>query len=284
MQKTNYIQFKKQRELGDILTVTFKFIRENYKALFRNILKVTGPFFLIMVAALGYYTWSVAGSPFEALSNGFGNFIISFSVLAFALLLFYSALYGTVFHYIKSYVENDGAVVDEAVKQGVQEDFLKLLLLFFLTGILILAGLVLFVIPGIYVMVPLSLAAAILVFKRYSVTDAISYSFDLVKNHWWMTFLTLLVIMMLVYIIGLVFQIPLIIYMIVKTFTMVQEGSVADPSAFTDWPFLVLNVISSVIQYLLSVISVIAIGFIYFNLNEHKNLTGTFETIENLGN
>lgn len=284
MQNTNYIQFKKQRELGDILTVTFKFLRENYKPLFRNIFKVVGPFFLIMVAALGYYTWSVAGSPFEALTAGFGNFLVSFSVLAIALLLFYSALYGTIFHYIKSYMENGGIIVDEDIKQGVQQDFLKLLLLFFIVGILTLAGLVLFIIPGIYVMVPLSLAAAILVFQKFSVTEAISYSFDLVKNYWWMTFLTLIVIMILVYIIGLVFQIPLIIYMIVKTFTMVQEGSVADPSSFTDWPFIVLNVFSSVIQYLLSIISGIAIAFIYFNLNEHKNLTGTFETIENLGN
>lgn len=264
--------------------MTFKFLRENYKSMFRNILKVAGPFFLIMVAALGYYTWSVAGSPFEALTSGFGNFLISFLVLAFALLLFYSALYGTIFHFIKSYIENNGNVVDEEVKQGVHQDFLKLLLMFFITGILVVAGLVLFIIPGIYIMVPLSLAAAILVFQRFSVTDAISYSFDLVKNHWWMTFLTLIVVMMLVYIIGLVFQIPLIVYMVIKTFTMVQEGSVADPSSFNDWPFIVLNVFSSVIQYLLSVISVIAIAFIYFNLNEHKNLTGTFETIENLGN
>lgn len=283
-QVSNYIRFKKQRELGDILTVTFKFIRENYRQLFRNIIKLVTPFFLILVAALSYYTFTVVGGPLEAITTGVANFLISFSILAAALLLFYAALYGTILHYIKSYVENKGVVNDDQVKQGVQQDYLKLVLLSLISAILLIAGLMLFVIPGIYLMVPLSMAVAILVFKECSASEALSYSFDLIKNHWWMTFLTLLVVWLLVYIIGLVFQVPLIIYMVIKTFTMVQEGSTADPSAFTDWPFLVLNVLSSLIQYLLSTITIISLAFIYFNLDEHKNLTGTFETIDNLGN
>jgi succinate dehydrogenase/fumarate reductase cytochrome b subunit len=120
------IQFKKQRELGEILTDTFKFIRENYKLLLSYIFKTTGPFFLILVIAVGYYTYSVAGntfaSPFE---SGIGNFIISFLILIGALLLFYSALYGTILHYIKLYISNDGKVPETEVKAGVQKDFLN---------------------------------------------------------------------------------------------------------------------------------------------------------------
>lgn len=99
-----------------------------------------------------------------------------------------------------------------------------------------------------------------------------------------MTFITLIVIYLLVYVIGLVFQVPLIIYTIIKTLAMVSEGSISDPSSNSDWVFITLNVFASVIQYLLSTISIIALAFIYFNLNEHKNLTGTFETIDKLGN
>lgn len=284
MQTKNYIQFKKQRELGDILTVTFKFIRENYKPLFRLMIRIVGPYFLILLAALSYYTYSIAGSPLQAISSGFGNFLISFLILAAALLLFYAALYGTVLHYIRSYSLHHGAVKEDEVKEGVQEDFFNLILLSIVSAILIIAGLIVFILPGIYLIVPLSLASAIMVFKRYSVTESLGYCFELIKDHWWMTFVTLLVVWLLVYIIGLVFQMPLLIYMFVKAFTMVQEGSAANPEAFTDWPFLVLNVISSLIQYLLSTITIISVAFIYFNLNEHKNLTGTFEAIENLGN
>lgn len=283
MHNEQTIQFKKQRELGDIITDTFRFIRENYKLLLSYIFKTTGPFFLILVIAVGYYTYSVAGSPFESISGGIGNFIVSFTVLMGALLLFYAALYGTILHYIKIYISNKGVVPEDQLKTGVQKDFFKLLLLSFLSGILVVAGMILFVIPGIYLLVPLSVAGAVLVFKEYSVSESISYCFTLVKDHWWMTFITLFVILILVYIIGLVFQVPLIIYTIIKTFTAVQEGSMASPELFRDWIFIALQIISSIIQYLLSIITIIAIAFIYFNLNEHKHLTGTYETIEKLG-
>ncbi len=283
MHNDQSIQFKKQREIGDIITDTFKFIRENYKLLLSYILKTTGPFFLILVLAVGYYTYSVAGSPFENFSGGIGNFIVSFLVMVGALLLFYSALYGTILHYIKIYISNKGTVPEAEVKAGVQRDFFKLLLLSFLSGILIIAGFILLVIPGIFVLVPLSIAGAVLVFKNYSVSESISYCFTLVKDHWWITFITLFIIGILVYIIGLVFQVPLIIYTVIKTLTAVQEGSMANPELFRDWIFISLQIFSSIIQYLLSIITIIAIAFIYFNLNEHKHLTGTYETIEKLG-
>ena len=52
---------------------------------------------------------------------------------------------------------------------------------------------------------------------------------------------------------------------------------------FQDPVFLFLNMISTLAQFLLNLISVIAAAFIYFNLNEKKNFTGTYERIENLG-
>lgn len=94
---------------------------------------------------------------------------------------------------------------------------------------------------------------------------------------------SIIVIWLLVYVIGLIFQIPLIIYTFIKMFSVAQEGSLADPASYSDWVFILLNVVSSLIQYLLSSIFVIALAFIYFNLNEHKNLTGTYETIDKLG-
>ncbi len=284
MENHRYIEFKQQRELGDIISVTFQFIRENYKQLFEHIYKMVGPFFILVIAAVGYYTYSVAGNPLEAITGASGNFLISFPILAVSLLLFYAALYGTILNYIKTYVYNEGKVDETEIKQGVQQDFFKLFLLFVLSGIFVIAGMILFILPGIYLMVPLALAGAILVFKDFSVTESIAYSFSLVKDHWWMTFITLIVIWLLVYIIGLIFQVPLIIYTLVKTFTVVQEGAASDPEASSDWIFITLNVLASVIQYLLSTITVIAVAFIYFNLNEHKNLTGTYETIDKLGN
>lgn len=282
--QNDYIQFKKQRELGEIISVTFKFLRENYKSLINSIKQVVAPTFILLIAALAYYTYSVAGNPIRLMEEISGDFFISIFILAVTLILFYASLYGTIFHYIKSYIKNNGNVDADEIKTGAQEDLGKLFLILIISAVLIFTGMILFIIPGIYLMVPLSLATAVFVFNNMSVGDSISHGFSLIKNHWWTTFFSIVVIWLLVYVIGLIFQLPLIIYTFIKMFSVAQEGSLADPSSYSDWVFILLNVVSSVIQYLLSSIFVIALAFIYFNLNEHKNLTGTYETIDKLGN
>ena len=278
-----YIQFKKQRELGEIINVTFKFLRENYKALIKSLTQVVAPTFILLIAALAYYNYTVAGNPLAAMEGNSEEFLISFFILAVTLLLFYASLYGTILHYIRSYIENNGTVDEAEIKTGAQDDLGKLFMVFIISAVIVFSGMILFIIPGIYLMVPFSLVAAVLVFNKMSLGDSISYGFSLVKDHWWTTFFSIVVIWLLVYVIGLVFQLPLIIYTFVKMFAVVQEGSLADPVSYSDWIFILLNVFSSVIQYLLSSIFVIALAFIYFNLNEHKNLTGTYETIDKLG-
>lgn len=282
--ESNYIQFKKQRELGEIITITFKFIRENYKKLFSLLVQFAGPSFLLMVAALVYYSYSVPNNIMEVMDFSSGNFLIGFFILLITLVVFYASLYTTIFHYIRSYVDHQGQAEESEVKAGFKNDFSKMILLLIITGILMIAGFVLFIIPGIYLMVPFSIAGAIMVFKQMGISDSISYSFNLIKDNWWMTFITIIVMGILVYVISLVFQVPLIIYTIIKMMAVVQEGSAAGVFDNRDWILITLQVISSVIQYTLSIISIIAVAFIYFNLNEEKNLTGTFERIDNLGN
>lgn len=279
----NYIQFKQKRELGEIINATFKFIRENYKPLFKYLVSLVGPSFILLIAALSYYTYTVPASILQSMDFSSGDFIIGFALLALTLLIYYSYLYATIYHYIKSYMKHEGETDETEIRTGVKNDFGKLLILFFVSAIIMFAGFVLFIIPGIYLFVPLSLVSAIMIFKQTNLTDTISYAFTLIKDNWWMTFITLIVTGLLVYIIGLVFQIPLIIYTLVKMMTMVQEGSAADMALDSDWVLIVLQVLASLIQYILYSISVIVIAFIYFSLNEEKNLTGTFEQIDNLG-
>lgn len=281
--QNNYIQFKQKRELGEIINATFKFIRENYKTLFKYLVSLVGPSFILLVAALSYYTYSVPANIFQSMDFSSGDFIIAFFVLALTLLIYYSYLYATIYHYIKSYMKHDGETDETEIRAGVKNDFGRLLILFLVSAILMFAGFILFVIPGIYLFVPLSIVSAIMIFKQTNLTDTISYAFTLIKDNWWMTFITLIVTGLLVYIIGLVFQIPLIVYTLVKMITMVQEGSAAEMASYSDWVLIVLQVLASLIQYILYSISVIVIAFIYFSLNEEKNLTGTFEQIDNLG-
>lgn len=279
----NYLQFKKQRELGEIISDTFKFLRESYKPLFKMIFKLVALPFALLVLATAYYSYSLPASFFQAVDFSSGNFIIAFAVLIIAYVVFYASFYAAIYHFIKSYINHQGIAVEEEVTAGFKKHFGSLLGLYIINAILIGVGLLLLVIPGIYLSIPLSLAGAVMVFKNLSIKETIKYCLELINGNWWMTFITIIIISLLVYVIGLIFQLPLIVYTIIKVITFSQEGSVAEVDPSSDWIMIVLQVFSSLIQHLLSVITVIALAFIYFNLNEEKHLTGTFEKIDSIG-
>ena len=281
-----YIEFKKQRELGEILSVTFKFLRENYKAAGKIFIKLVGPAFILLIAAVTYYAWSTMGATF--ISNvglNTSDFIISAGLMMLAYILYISSMTGTVYHIILSYINNNGKIISSEVAAGLKSDFGKILLVTIISWILIFAGTLLFIIPGIYVAIPVSLATAILVFRRNNVMDSISESFQLIRDNWWNTFATLFCIGIIVYLISLVFQLPAIFYFMFKAFVSASEnsGSGSIEGVFGTG-YIIINVITSIIQYLVYSITPIGVAFVYFNLNEKQNFTGTYETIQNLGN
>ena len=57
----------------------------------------------------------------------------------------------------------------------------------------------------------------------------------------------------------------------------------ANMNSFMDPIYIILNLINYLANFLLNLISIIGSAFIYFNLNEKKNLTGTFERIGSIG-
>ena len=283
------IQFKQQRELGGILSDTFKFLRHNGKQLFGLVLLIAGPALLILVLAYVYYMQTVFGNFGSMAPNpiftpgGFGlSMFLALLLLILAGVVFYALLYGTVLHFIESYIKNDGTVLKGEVTAGVRKNFWGLLGLSLLVALMVGIGLVICFLPGIYLGVALACVYAIYVFEKRDVMDSISYSFELIKGEWWITFATFLVIFLLYYFVLMIFQMPQYIYFFIKGFSMSQNMS-SDPMEMFDWGYIVLSAIGIIAQYLLFTIIVISTAFVYYNLNERKNFTGTMEAIDSIG-
>jgi len=278
------INFLKRRELGEILNDTFKFIRNEFKPLFGLILKTAGLALLVVVIAYVFYARSLAdisdfrgGSDFAFIGMG-----ISGLVMFVAIIIFYALLYGTILHYIKSYIKNKGVVVKEEVINGLKRNFWSILGLMILVFLMSFVGFVFCLIPGIYLATVLSTTYSIHVFEKRPVSDSISYSFDLIKGEWWITFATLLVIGIIYYIVIIIVQVPQTVYFLAKDFTMAEQLS-GDPAMMTDWGGIILTSMGLIVQYMMQTLLVISTIFLYFNLNEKKNFTGTMETIESIG-
>lgn len=288
--KSNYIEFKKQRELGEILSDTFAFFRNEFKPFFNTFFKIVGPFLAVMVVSLVLYLY-FAGNTFNLLLLDSSMDVANFTTIALLGLVYilsivavYTMSQSTVLHYIKSYSNGKGNTNFETIRKEVYDTFWSFIGLGIMVGLSCLVGFMLCIIPGIYLYVPLSLAFCILVFNRMNASDAYSYSFNLVKDEWWMTFATIFIIGIIIGIATYVFAIPTAIYQWIKMGIFsgeIDAEGVMD--IFKDPIYILLNVIGTVAQFLLNLIGIIAGAFIYFNLNEKKNFTGTYERIENLG-
>lgn len=290
------IKFQKERDLGEVLSDTFGFIRMNYKSLFQVIYKVVGPVMLVMLLSYFAYNYVVFKGSADIFSAEFerhmaditSKFAVTFFLgIMFILMvsvLFYAIFYAAINFAVQSYIENDGEINVPEVADKVKQQWMNFFSLAFIAGAMVIFGLFLCFAPGIYLFVPLSLVFSIMVFKQEGVRESITYSFKLIKNNWWMSFLILLLMIIIFYIGASVFQLPAVIYSLVKTMTFVQSsGDMSALSHIYDWPYLILTLIGSLAQFVLYVFFIVATVFLYFSLDEKRNRTGAFQTIEKLG-
>ncbi|MCB0474677.1 MAG: hypothetical protein KDC69_03325, partial [Flavobacteriaceae bacterium] len=117
METTNYIEFKKERDLGAIISDTFKFIRHNWKTYFLTLIKISYPALLFFLASLILYLYFI-GDIYSGIGNiednseYFGSnlivLIIAVIFMLISLVVLYALIQGSTLNYMKSYVNNFG--------------------------------------------------------------------------------------------------------------------------------------------------------------------------------
>jgi hypothetical protein len=286
-----YIEFRKQRELGEIISDTFAFVRNEFKPFIKTVLGISGPYLALFLISFVFYMYTV-GDVFKfsfLQDNTMDNY--SPAMMFLALLFFAtSGILAYVFassasiHYIKSYIKGNGTIDQAEIKQNVKDTFWSFIGLGILKWIVLIVSVFLCFFPVFYVMVPMTLVFSILVFEKRDATDSFGYSFNLIKDEYWITLVTIIIIGIIVMIASYAFSLPAGIYSIVKMGIFSGEMDPANMMSFTDPVYIILNLFSYFFKFLLNLISLIAGVFIYFNLNERKNFTGTYEKIKRLGN
>lgn len=288
MQHKPYIEFKKQRELGEILTESFNFIKFEFKTFFGTLLKIVGPYLFTTMFFLGFYFYSFNGFfslDFQSEGPDINPLFMIIAVLGLLVsaIAMYALTQATILYYIKSYIDNKGVTDYNYIRKEAYHKFWSFIGLSFLVGLVLVAGFMLCFIPGIYLYPPLMLSFSILVFMNKSVTDAFQYGFTLIKDNWWITFAALLVLGIIIAVMGYVFQIPSVIYLWIKMGVFSGEMDAESMGGFFDPVYILLNLLAYMVQFILQTISLVAAALIFFNLNEKKNFTGTMERIQNLG-
>jgi hypothetical protein len=290
MQKT-YIEFRKQRDFGELLGDTFNFLRNEFKPFTAIFIHICGPYLVALLLAMGFYTYTIGDMAFfDPLSDEpflFANpvlFVATFVAYMLAAVAAYIFTIGTTLFYIQSYIDNKGEVSREDIKMNVNKVFWSLFGMSLLKGLTIFIATLMCFLPVLYAMIPMAVVFSIYVFEpRKTVTEAYSDSFYLVNQDFWLSWGAFVVLGIIYYIISVVFSIPAMIYSFVKIGVTASEIDPSDMGSFVDPFYIFLNVLSSLVQFILNIVMITGGALIYFHLNEKKNFTGTYERISQIG-
>jgi hypothetical protein len=247
----------KKRNAFDVLTASFAFVKLQ-PALLSYILIIAGPFMLItayfnvQVSTLlnteltGVLDYNVMMRIYmQIFSNGNFRLLLLFST--FATLL----VHAIVFAYLIAY-EKQEHIEFELIWSFIWQNMLKLAISYLLMTVVLFSGFILFIAPGVWLMVPLQLYLFIRLREEQPLLDGINRSIALNKNFWGESFLILISIYLMVSFVETIIGFPLKFMKMDSEFYLVYNY------------FLAL--VHSIIQFFLP----LAFTIQYYNLKSKK--------------
>lgn len=274
------VDFKQDREFGDILNATFVFIKQNFKPLGKTLLIYASPFIVMTAIAYAFFNVSMYSGMIGAGMNIF-NMIGQMSGYTFLYLLLattsHTIFIGLLYGYIKLYNEKGfGNFEPVDVWKFALKYFFLILGAQIVFGLVIAVGFILLLLPGIYLLVSLSLLLIILLIEEKGFSDAFSRSFLLTHKRWWWTFLLVLVTYIIMAVINYIFSMP---YIIIQSTIVIHGGGTEISKIF--YGFFIA--ISQTVSYISYTIPMIAFAFHYFSIVESVERPSLHNEIENIG-
>jgi len=270
------IRFRRKREVSEVITDSFTFLKEEIKPISRIVLVYVLPFIIIYAAAQVYFQRNVLSnfdiSNPESLMGNIGPFYLNLFFFMLFSLFIQSLLAGTFYSYIEAYIKKGkGNFQLSDITSYFFSNSLLALGAGFIYTILVLIGVMFCLVPGIYLANTLSLVVFIFIFEKKGINDTLLGSWRLVNSQWWNTLLINLLGLVFVYFIGILLSIPGMFVGISGNFMMAAPEA---PVEYPQW-YWVLNGISSVVTTTLLIIPYTFQAFQYFNLNERLDPSST---------
>ncbi len=259
-------EHKRIRDLGDILTDTFQYVRVYYKSLLKGLFFFVAPLYLIQAFLMEGYASELFASILnpsntQDLGELFGwRYFTSMGIT----LLSYAVLSLVTFNHL--YFTEEG---EEPITTDLLEDsgilILRFLGLYVVMMFILFFSALFFIIPAIFLGIRLSLASSVIVLEKRGVFESLGRSWELTQNYWWATF-TLFFIM---YIIILFSSYVLILPTTLVSIFLTDSGTINDPQGYLSL-FTIFSAISTAVSSLFVSLFHISFALQYYNLVERK--------------
>ncbi len=196
------------RRIGELLSAAFQLYRRHWRTLVAIAAVVVVPLTLLQYGAGHWFGTNGQQLQDEAVVSTSLWAVASASLLAALVgLLLYQVLTGAITRNIAA----EAAGQDLDLEQSYRFGFARLgpvLVVSVLVGLATLLGLIVFIIPGIYIGVRLAVSIQALVVEDKRGTEAMRRSWDLVGGHWWHAAFTLLVAALITGVVNAVITAP----------------------------------------------------------------------------
>ncbi len=274
-------EYHKIRDLGEIITDSFQYLRIHFKTLGKALLFFVLPIFIIQFFLMKGYTDQIVGTLMGGNVSDFENiFGLQYFFGIVLSLIANSTLTVITIKHVQLTEKNVDPTPDALLKDIVP-NVLKCVGLYVVLYLILIPSVFFFFFPMVFFGIKLCLSASALLLEKKTIFGAIGQSWELTKNHWWSTFLILLVMIILIVFITYAVIIPTTI---LSTFT-VETGALelGDSTIWTNFFYIITGILTA-ISSLTSVVLYIVITLQYYNLLERKEGAHLRSQIEGLLN
>jgi hypothetical protein len=265
------IQFRKKREVGEIISDTIEFLKQEYKPIFRLIGIYVLPFLILYGIVQINIQMKIMGNvdftdP-ESMMANIGPIYLNVFFSSFFALFVQSLLAGTFYSYLEVYIKKGKGNFELAeITPHLFSNSLIALGANMVLFIAVVIGVILCILPGLYFANTFSLLVMIAIFEKKGISSALTRSWNLVNSQWWNTLLLNILAIVILWGIGFFVSIPTMFTGVSNSILSIQETGVAQQPTW----FWVLNGIATIITATFWIIPYTFLAFQYFNLDERS--------------
>lgn len=282
------IKFYQQRSFGDRINVTFDFLRENFKPLFKILILFEGPLVLVygVLNVLQQQNVLEMASNLEDLQNPFammGSMGALYTVTMALSVVIMASFPAIIFRYVHLYqTKSPNEITFKDISPTLFKDSGMLFAIIILFLMAFMIGFLFFFFPGIYLFVGLSLAFPVLFFEDKNAIESLSRSLALIRDNWWSTFGYFFIIYIIYIAISSLFMAPQIGVYVQHMLASFDQESVFEPMSTSKLIVtMAITAVGTMGAYLAYSIVSVASCFQYFNLREKKESFGLMQEIDN---
>ncbi|WP_293311418.1 hypothetical protein [Pedobacter sp. UBA5917] len=277
------IEFKKRRDFGQVINDTFTFMRQNFKPLIKVYFTFCGLFVAASMLTMLLQQYKMVNIintiGIEGKTDRFGIGSL-YGLEYFLSILFslfsYNSITVALHSYIAIYVKkgNEIPTIDE-VWVYFKYYFFRVFWSSIALALMLAVALVFCLVPGLWLFPYVCMFFPIMIMENGSLGHSFSRSFALIKDNFWVTFGTLIVVWIIVYACMSMVVLPTSLFNMIGMFTHKSPHM-----------SLTLTMITTVLQSLcqvFTIIPIITISLAYFSLVEQKESIGLMERISNFG-